>query len=41
MLLIIPELSASDVLLVQLENNFDATHSLIKIARELGKTAPE
>ena len=35
---IIPELSASDVLLVQLENNFDATHSLIKIARELGKT---
>lgn len=27
---IIPELSASDVLLVQLENNFDATHSLIK-----------
>lgn len=34
---IIPELSSSDVLLVQLENNFDATHSLIKIAHELGK----
>ncbi|HBC1013072.1 TPA: DeoR family transcriptional regulator [Escherichia coli] len=34
---IVPELSSSDVLLVQLENNFDATHSLIKIAHELGK----
>ncbi|APG16703.1 ribokinase [Kosakonia radicincitans DSM 16656] len=34
---IIPELSSSDVLLVQLENNFDATHSIIKIAHELGK----
>ncbi|MCP5899096.1 PfkB family carbohydrate kinase, partial [Klebsiella pneumoniae] len=30
--------TSSDVLLVQLENNFDATHALIKIARELGKT---
>ncbi|MEB0866456.1 PfkB family carbohydrate kinase [Citrobacter youngae] len=35
---IIPELSSSDVLLVQLENNFDATSSLIKIAHDLGKT---
>ncbi len=34
---IIPELSSSDVLLVQLENNFDATLSLIKIAHKLGK----
>lgn len=34
---IIPELCSSDVLLVQLENNFDATHSLIKIAHDLGK----
>lgn len=34
---IIPELSSSDVLLVQLENNFDATHALIKIAHGLGK----
>jgi sugar/nucleoside kinase (ribokinase family) len=34
---IVPELSSSDVLLVQMENNFDATHSIIKIAHDLGK----
>lgn len=34
---VLPELSSSDVLLIQLENNHDATHSIIKIARELGK----
>lgn len=34
----IPELSSADVLLVQLENNLDATHALIKIANELKKT---
>jgi hypothetical protein len=32
------ELSSSDVLLVQLENNLDATVALIQIAHELGKT---
>ena len=32
------ELSSSSVLLVQLENNLDATVALIKIAHELGKT---
>lgn len=34
----IPDISSSDILLIQMENNIDATHSLIKIARELGKT---
>ncbi|HCI4313085.1 TPA: DeoR family transcriptional regulator [Salmonella enterica subsp. enterica serovar Infantis] len=35
---IVPELKKSDVLLVQLENNFDATISLVKIARSMNKT---
>lgn len=34
---IFPALKKSDILLVQLENNFEATFSLVKSARELGK----
>ncbi|EBO3633851.1 DeoR family transcriptional regulator [Salmonella enterica] len=33
----IPELSTSDVLLVQLENNFNATKAIIDIAHKMGK----
>ncbi|HBW2224498.1 TPA: DeoR family transcriptional regulator [Klebsiella quasipneumoniae subsp. quasipneumoniae] len=35
---VLPALSKSDILLVQLENNFDATLSLVRAARDMNKT---